>query len=142
MSYCVLRYWHICALVLHANGFWSSAIWIHPTKRGLFVPFSGSWICCRLLIAGSFESIGLQNVSEHFFPSNIALAFTYSLWGPPFRDNLRSVRNTVDQARPVMSSPPVTTPEQSVGIAQGENLPLHPSPTAAASSAPGPQLFP
>ena len=26
MSYCVLRYWRICALLLHASGFWPSAI--------------------------------------------------------------------------------------------------------------------
>ena len=79
---------------------------VDPMKRVFFVPYLCSWIRWRLLIAGSFELIGLQEVLKHFIPSNIALVFTYSLWGPPFRDNLRSVRNTVDQARPVMSSLP------------------------------------
>ena len=41
-----------------------------------------------------------------------------------------------------MSSSPVTTPEQSDSSGQGPNLPLHPSPTAAASAAPGPPLAP
>ena len=40
---------------------------VDPMKRGLFVLYSGSWICWRLLIAGSFEFIGRQYVKT-FYP--------------------------------------------------------------------------